>query len=226
MKKAIFDKNGKESKQISLPKEIFDVALNKDLVHQVVVSMTSNSRENIAHTKDRAEVSGGGKKPWKQKGTGRARHGSTRSPIWIGGGITFGPRNEKDYSRKISKKIKAKVLAMIFSQKNRDNEIVLIEPLDLKEIKTKSAKEILTNISKNKEYSDLSSRRNSTAVIVLSNKNNVVQKSFQNIPGIKIDTIKNVNILEILNYKYVILENPEESLKVLTNRVIISNDNK
>jgi len=93
MKLAIYDKKGKEIEKVDLPAEIFDVPFNADLVHQVAVSMASSARSNTAHAKDRSEVSGGGKKPWKQKGTGRARHGSRRSPIWVGGGTTHGPRN-------------------------------------------------------------------------------------------------------------------------------------
>ena len=103
MKLPVYNKEGKELKQIELSEEIFGLKWNGDLVHQVIVSMLSNARETLAHTKTRAEVSGGGKKPWRQKGTGRARHGSNRSPIWVGGGITFGPRNEVNYKRKINK---------------------------------------------------------------------------------------------------------------------------
>jgi large subunit ribosomal protein L4 len=127
MKATIFDKKGKEVEKIDLPKDIFEVAWNADLVHQTVTSMLSSARSNTAHTKDRSEVSGGGKKPWKQKGTGRARHGSTRSPIWRSGGATFGPRNERNYDRKVNKKAKAKALATVLSQKLRDNELIFVD---------------------------------------------------------------------------------------------------
>ncbi|HMO79020.1 MAG TPA: 50S ribosomal protein L4 [Candidatus Paceibacterota bacterium] len=222
MKTTIFDVKGKEVSKIDLPKEIFDAKMNQDLLYQVVVAMYSNSRENIAHTKDRAEVSGGGKKPWRQKGTGRARHGSTRSPIWIGGGITFGPRNEKDYTRKITKKMKAKALAIVLSQKNRDGEIVFVDSIETSETKTKKAKEIMTALSKNKELSDLASRKNNTALITLSDRKESTEKSFRNISSLKMDLVKNVNILDILKYKYLIIENPEKSIEILKNRIIIS----
>jgi len=120
MKATIYNTKGTKAGDIDLPEEVFGLDMNESLVHQVYVSMMSNKRSNIAHTKDRSDVSGGGKKPWKQKGTGRARVGSNRSPIWIGGGITFGPRNDKNFKKKINKKMKSKALFTVLSQKMRD----------------------------------------------------------------------------------------------------------
>ena len=136
----IFSTEGKEAGKVSLPEAVFGVAWNPDLVHEVVIGMQANARAGTAHTKDRSEVRGGGKKPWKQKGTGRARHGSRRSPIWTGGGVTFGPRSEKDYSVKINKKVRAKALATVLSKKVADNEIIIVDSLAMNEPKTKDAK--------------------------------------------------------------------------------------
>ncbi|HRY31210.1 MAG TPA: 50S ribosomal protein L4 [Candidatus Paceibacterota bacterium] len=220
MKLSIFDKKGKETKQIDAPKEIFGVRLNKDLLHQVVVSMKSNARPNVAHTKDRSEVSGGGKKPWRQKGLGRARHGSIRSPLWSGGGITFGPRKDKNYNRKINKKAQAGALAMVLSQKAQDGEIILIDSLKLESVKTKNAREILLALAKNKNLSDLAKKKNSSVIIALSEKNADVEKSFRNLKNVSLETIKGLNVIGLLNNKYLLIENPDSALKILGGRVV------
>ena len=127
MKTKVYDHKGKEARSIDLPDTLFGLDWNADLVHQVVVGMQSNARTNTAHTKDRSEVSGGGKKPWRQKGTGQARHGSKRSPIWSGGGITFGPRNERNYDKKINTKMRRKALLVALSQKMRDGQVLFVD---------------------------------------------------------------------------------------------------
>ena len=121
MKFSVINQKGEKLKETLLPKEIFEVKSNNDLIHQVVVSQMSNRRKNIAHTKDRSEVSGGGRKPWRQKGLGKARHGSIRSPIWIGGGVTFGPTKERVFKKKINKKMRRKALFMVLSAKAKNN---------------------------------------------------------------------------------------------------------
>lgn len=218
MKAQIFDKKGKEIEKVDLPKEIFELPWNGDLVHQVMVSMLSNSRNNTAHTKDRSEVRGGGKKPWRQKGTGRARHGSIRSPLWRGGGVTFGPRNEKNYGRKINKKMKAKAFATVLSQKARDNELIFVDSLSMDEIKTKEAKNILDSIAKT--FENFGKKRKNTAVIGLSARNENTEKSFRNIKKVRLDLVQNMNLLDILNNKYLLIENPKESLEILKGRLI------
>src|SRR4051812_16206027 len=127
MEATVYNQQGKSAGKIKLPEAVFGVPWNADLVHEVVRLMNSNSRTNVAHAKTRGEVRGGGKKPWKQKGTGRARHGSTRSPIWVGGGVAHGPRKDKNFDRKINKKARAKALYTILSRKFKDGEILFVD---------------------------------------------------------------------------------------------------
>src|SRR5665647_621792 len=144
----IYSQKGTEAREINLPAKVFGAKWRADLVHQVVEGMRSNKRAGTADTKDRGEVRGGGKKPWKQKGTGRARHGSSRSPIWVGGGVTHGPLAEKNYKRKISKKMRAQALFSVLSRKLKDNEIIFVDSLSLTKINTKSGAEIMKNLAK------------------------------------------------------------------------------
>lgn len=219
MKLAIYDKKGKEIEKVELPKEIFDVAWNADLIHQVATSMMSSHRSNTAHAKDRSEVSGGGKKPWRQKGTGRARHGSTRSPIWIGGGVTHGPRNERNYDKKINKKTAAKALATVLSQKARDGEVVLVDSIATDSIKTKDAVSTINALAKNKGLEHLRGKKNNAAVVALPERDENTEKSFRNIKNIRLDLTQNLNIMDLLNHKLLVLVNPKESFAVLSDRV-------
>ena len=148
----IYNQEGKKIGEVELPKRIFNAPWNSDLVHQVVISMQSNARTPVAHTKGRGDVRGGGRKPWKQKGTGRARHGSRRSPIWVGGGVTHGPLSEKNYKKKINKKMKTQALYAVLSRKAKDKEIILLDTLNISKPKTKSAKEILISLQKVKNF--------------------------------------------------------------------------
>jgi len=218
MKLPVYNKEGKEVEKIELNDEVFALPWNDDLMYQVVFAMQTNARQSTAHTKGRGEVRGGGKKPWKQKGTGRARHGSSRSPIWVGGGIAHGPRTEKDYARKINKKTKAKALAVAISQKIKDNELILVEELSMKEPKTKVAKEIIKAIAKNEGFEKLVTKRKNTAFVAMSKKDKNLEKSFTNFSNMTIDEVRNLNILDVLNNKYLILENASESIKELTKR--------
>lgn len=219
MKLPVYSTEGKELKQIDLPENIFDLPWNADLVHQVVTAMNANARINVAHAKDRSDVSGGGKKPWRQKGTGRARHGSTRSPIWRGGGVTFGPRNERNFSKKLTKKMKAKALAVALSQKLRDNEIILLDDIKMAEPKTVEAKKIIEALAKNSGLETLKTKRTNAALIGLSERDDNVEKSFRNFKNLDIEEVRNFNPAIILNYKYLIIENAEEGLKVLSDRL-------
>jgi large subunit ribosomal protein L4 len=218
MKSVIYNQKGEKAGEINLPKKIFDLPWNAEMVHQTIVSMQSNARQGSAHVKDRSDVSGGGKKPWRQKGTGRARAGSIRSPIWRGGGVTFGPVNEKDYKRKINKKVKTKTLYTILSAKNRDNEILFVDDLKFGAPKTKEAKTFLDVLSKASGNEEISSRRRNRAVVCTLKKDDVLGKSFANFSNIKTTQASVLDPLTLMQYKYVIIVSPKKSVEVLKNR--------
>lgn len=226
MDQAVYSKEGKEIEKVKLPEGVFGLPWNADLVHQVVTSMLSDARSSIAHTKDRSEVRGGGKKPWRQKGTGRARHGSSRSPIWRGGGITFGPTNEKDYSKKVNKKMKTKALFTILSQKMRDGEVILIDNFTFVDPKTTEAKALIQAVAKGSGHDDLATKRKNAAYIATDTLDREAKKSFDNFGNIKLDEVRNLNPIDILNYKYLLIENPKVGLKKISERSVESTSKK
>ncbi len=221
----IFSTEGKEAGKISLPEAVFGVAWNPDLVHEVVIGMQANARAGTAHTKDRSEVRGGGKKPWKQKGTGRARHGSRRSPIWTGGGVTFGPRSEKDYSVKINKKVRAKALATVLSKKVADNEIIFVDNLAMNEPKTKDAKAAFKAIADASGNEAMARKRKNAALVVLPARDIATEKSFRNFGNIEVAQAKDINPVDLLTYKYVVMAAPKESVEILEKRIAATKSN-
>ncbi len=211
----VYNQEGVEVEKINLPESIFSLPWKADLVHQVIVSLMSNKRTNVAHTKTRAEVSGGGKKPWQQKGLGRARHGSSRSPIWVGGGITHGPRKDTNYSRKVNKKMKAKALFTILSRKFRDNEVFFLDTLKATSAKTKDALSTLKNLSKIKGGEQILAKKANSSYITVFKKDTNLDRSFKNFGNIKLDEFRNINPLDLVNYRYLIIDNPVEAFKFL-----------
>ena len=208
MKISLYNQKGDEIEKVDLPSEIFDIELNSDLVHQVVVAQMANSRKVIAHTKDRSEKRGGGRKPWRQKGTGRARHGSIRSPIWRGGGVTFGPTKDRNFSKKINKKMKKGALLMSLSSKVKEDEFVLLDKIELTEVKTKLINEMISNLGK-KLKKDL----NKSLLIVLPKTDLKISRAVKNIPKIKTIRADSLNVLDILNHQYLIFF--QDSIKVV-----------
>lgn len=213
MEAQVYSIEGKKTGTVSLPENIFGVRWNADLVKQVADSLLSAKRKPIAHTKNRGEVRGGGKKPWQQKGTGRARHGSTRSPIWVGGGVTGGPRNEKNFDRKVSKKMRAKALYTILSRKLRDGEVLFLDSIALSEPKTRVAVRVLQSLSNIKGFETIFSKKNNAAVIALSTKSKETERAFDNLGNIETIEARNLDPLSLLEYKYLVIENPDVSLK-------------
>jgi len=218
MEAKIYNQKGAEAGSIALPAKVFSAKWRADLVHQVVEGMRSNKRSGTADTKGRGEVRGGGKKPWKQKGTGRARHGSSRSPIWVGGGVTHGPLAEKNYKRKISKKMRAQALFSVLSKKWKDGEILFVDSLDMADIKTKKALEVMKALSKASGFKPLAFSKKPRALTALFARSEKAEKSFRNLPQLDIVFLKNLNPLDVLNHQYLLIENPEESIKFLESR--------
>ncbi|TSC95663.1 MAG: LSU ribosomal protein L4P [Parcubacteria group bacterium Athens1014_10] len=203
MKAKIYNQEGKETGEQELNPDIFGLKVKSELIHQAMVAQLANLRQPWAHVKTKGEVSGGGKKPWKQKGTGRARAGSIRSPLWRGGGAIFGPRKEKNYKQKVNKKVRKQALLMCLSDKVNTHKLILVDKLELPEIKTKKMAEILEK---------LPSKKNKTLIILNKDNKNVIQSS-KNIPFVKSVFANNLNIMDLLNYKYVLL--PLKGLELL-----------
>ena len=190
----VFNQEGKEVSELKLNEVIFDLPWNADLVHQAVRVALANKRQILASTKDRSEVSGGGRKPWRQKGTGRARHGSIRSPLWKGGGITFGPTKERNFKLKINKKMARQAFLTALSTKAKDSELLVLDDLKLSAPKTKEMSKIMKNFPQVK-----------TSLLVLAGKKDEnLKRAGRNLPNLRIINIDNLNILDILKYKHLI----------------------
>ena len=195
--------SGEKSESVVLNDKIFGLKPNEDLLYQAVVTQIANSREGNAHSKIRSEVSGGGRKPWKQKGTGNARSGSSRSPIWIGGGVTFGPRNTKNWSKKFPKKMKRASMFMALSWKVSDKKVIIVDKYDFSKIKTKYAVDFINN---------LPAESGSFLVVIPKNEKNI-ELSMRNLSFVKIATIQNLNVYDILKYDWLIFSH--DSLRAL-----------
>lgn len=220
MKTDTYNQKGEKIGSSNLPKEIFGVKMNPDLVHQVLVSQMANRRQITAHTKDRSEVRGGGRKPWRQKGTGRARAGSIRSPLWRGGGVTFGPRKEKIYDKEIPKKMRKKALFMVLSEKIRQNLLFVLDELNLEKspkenfrFPTGQAKTKLT-----KSMAEILKKlpfQNESCLIVLPVYDKKLILAARNIPKVSTIEARNLNVLELISFKNLLM--PKETIKVIEN---------
>ncbi|MDP3727562.1 MAG: 50S ribosomal protein L4 [bacterium] len=200
---------------MELPK-VFESRWNADLVHQVVVSQAANRRRGTAHVKGRGEVRGGGKKPWRQKGTGRARHGSIRSPIWNGGGVTHGPTKEKRFEKKINRKMASRALAAVLAAKVRDQEVLVFDDLAFASPKTKEAVRVFQNIARVKAFSDIVAKPK-RALVLLPDAAPAIRRALRNIPALELMEARNVTALDALKRKYVVA--PRSSLDALARRL-------
>ena len=217
MKSDMYNAQGKKAGSVELPESVFGVKWNDALMHQVVTSMQSNARTPVAHVKNRGDVRGGGRKPWQQKGTGRARHGSIRSPIWKGGGVTHGPRKDRNYAKQIPKKMRAKALFMVLSKKFADGEVAFIDSFGLTAPKTAQARSTLVALAKNKGLEGLM-RRNRAALVAIPEVSVAAAKSFNNIGSVECELVRNLNPVSVLKHKYLVIENPKASVVILEGR--------
>lgn len=203
MKTDLYNLEGRVVGDVTLPKEIFEVKLNTDLVHQVSVSLMGNKRQISAHAKIRSEVSGGGKKPWRQKGTGRARVGSSRSPIWKGGGVTHGPRNDRIFATEIPKKMRRKALFMVLSEKAKSNTLIVLDAMNFEKPRTKEMAKGLSKLPCKAQ----------SRLIAMANYDKNIFLSARNIKKTMIEDARNLNVLDLLNHKYLLLT--KDSIKTI-----------
>lgn len=217
VKTNIYNQSGEIVGELKLSDKVFAVKVNEDLVHQAMVTQSANERQVLAHTKTKAEVSGGGKKPWKQKGTGRARAGSSRSPIWIGGGVTFGPRKDRNFSKKINKKMKQKALTMVLSDRFSNNNMAIVDKIEVKDYKTKVFNDFLKKIENIFPVaSDKKKVSKRSILFVNDNKDEKVVMSCRNLAGFNIINLENLNIIDLLKYKNLMIT--ESAVKIINDR--------
>lgn len=202
----VYNAKGEQNKTIDLNDSVFALPLNTSLVHQVYLAIRANIRLPWADTKDKGEVRGGGKKPWKQKGTGRARHGSIRSPIWKGGGVTFGPLTDRNYKQKINKKMSRRAVAMSLSEKLRSAELIILDELQ--------------STGKTKEMAALRKAlpgMGKTTLFLVNDMNPEVTKAIKNLPLSEIKKAVDVNVMDLMHNKFIIAT--EQSMRVLEKRL-------
>lgn len=189
----VYSIEGKKVSDVELKEEVFGIEPNEAIVHSVLVNYMANQRQGTGSTKTRSEVSGGGKKPWRQKGTGRARQGSIRAPHWVGGGIALGPK-PRSYKYRVNKKERRLAIRSVLSSKVLEKELVVVDKIDFKEIKTKNMVNALNKL-----------KVEGKTLIVLPEKNENVQKSARNIEGVKTSLVNTINVYDLLKYKNLVL---------------------
>lgn len=192
MKIDVLNIAGEKVDSIELNDAIFGIEPNMDLLHRAVVMQNANMRQGTAKTKNRAEVRGGGRKPWRQKGTGRARHGSIRSPIWVGGGLAFGP-TPRNYRTRMNKKMRRLALKSALSARAQDNKVVVLDAIQLKDGKTKEVATMLKNINVD------------NALLVTEAKDELLVRAARNIPTLKLAPVNGLNVRDLLKYHHLIL---------------------
>lgn len=205
LKVKVYNQEAEAVGERELSQRVFGVKASPALIHQAVVAQLANERQVLAHTKDRSEVRGGGRKPWRQKGTGRARAGSTRSPIWIGGGVTFGPTKDRNFSKKINKKMKQQAILMALSDRLASDNLAVLDKIEIAEFKTKKFNQILNKL----EDKILKTKKEKVAkrsiLVVLDKKNQMALYSGRNLAGAAVINLDNINLIDLLKYRDLVL---------------------
>jgi len=207
----LYNSEGEQTGTIKLPEKIFGLKINNDLLFSAINIQAANRRKHLAKVKDRSEVRGGGIKPWRQKGTGRARHGSIRSPLWVGGGVTFGPSTEKVFAKKINKKARRKAMFMALSSKLKDKELFVLEEFKLKEAKTKLMAQLIDKILK--QATAAAGQVKPSVLAVVKHKEENIVKATRNLPTVKLSVANSLNVFDLLSFKYLFLE--KEAIKII-----------
>ena len=189
----VYNIEGKKVNDVELKEDIFGIIPNEELVHSVIVNYLANQRQGTQSTKTRAEVRGGGKKPWRQKGTGRARQGSIRAPHWVGGGIALGPK-PRSYSYKLNKKERRLAIKSCLSSKVIENELTVVDKFEFNAIKTKEVAKMMNSL-----------KLEGKTLILLPEKNEIIQKSARNIKGVKTLSVNTINAYDLVNYKNLVV---------------------
>jgi large subunit ribosomal protein L4 len=196
----IYNASGKKVKALTLPTSIEKATWSPDLVHQIAVTQQGNRRGGLAKAKDRSEVRGGGKKPWKQKGTGRARHGSTRSPIWVGGGVTHGPTGDRIYTRKINTRMAKRALHAVLNKKASEGELMVLDAFAIGDAKTKQGAAFLKELENAKLISATGT------ILALTDKgDSATVRALRNLDRVSVMDARNANTVDLLSHKYVLI---------------------
>lgn len=219
METTVYNADGSTADSIELPDELFDQKLRPDLLHRVVESARHNQRNAVAHTKDRRDRRGGGTKPWQQKGTGRARHGSIRSPLWRKGGVTFGPRKDKNLKKKVNQKEKQAALKSALSAKYADQEVLFLDDLPIDEPDASGFRELLDNLGEVDGFADVAERNKNAALFVFSDIPEAVELSMRNFGNVDLAVSKDLHALDLLTYKFTVIVDPEEVISDLQSRL-------
>lgn len=219
MKVNVYTMEGKVAKTLEVPENIFGAKWNADLVSQVLYSQASNRRAGTAHTKNRADVRGSHKKPWNQKGSGRARHGSAQSPLWKGGGVTFGPRNEKDYKKTIPKGMKVAALFSLLSAKVKAGKVIFVNEVPAMSGKTKDADVAMKGLTTIDGFKTLCYKKPNNVYFTVKKGDDVTKRAFRNLPYMTLHNMEDLNPLDLANSRYLVIANPEETIAYLSQKV-------